>query len=120
MRSQRQIEQYTRRAINAGTAVMEFSTSTLKRPIQTAAVRYATSTKWPESVCMTALIACAKPAPKNISASSEAPATILHLTQAERAMANRERIAIQMREPTTRLPAIQKLFQVQVVPAKLA
>ena len=53
-------------------------------------------------------------------ASSKAPATILHLTHAERAMANRERIAIHNSEAATRLPAIHKLFQVQVAPAKLA
>ncbi len=76
--------------------------------------------KWPESVRRTALIACAKPAPKNITASSRAPATILHFTQAESAIASSDKIAIQMREESTRLPAIQRWSHVQPGPAKLA
>src|ERR1700722_3909584 len=64
-------------------------------------------------------MACAKPAPKNITASSRAPATTLHLTQAESAMARRERIAIHIIEERTMLPAIQRCSQVQAPPARL-
>src|ERR1700685_419213 len=75
--------------------------------------------KWPDCVRITALIACAKPAPKNITASSNAPATTLHLTHADNAMARSERIAIQISEETTRLPAIQRCSQVHAEPARL-
>src|ERR1700733_418268 len=76
--------------------------------------------KNPESVRMTALMACAKPAPKNITPSSKAPATILHFTHAESAMASKERIAIQSKEEIMRLPAIQRWLQVQLAPSRLA
>src|ERR1700732_4700356 len=65
-------------------------------------------------------MACAKAAPKNITARSKAPATILHFTQAERAMASRERIAIQISEESTILAASQRLFHVQLGPIRLA
>ena len=53
-------------------------------------------------------MACANPAPKNITASSNAPATILHFTQAESAIASSDSIAIQISDESTRLPAIQR------------
>src|SRR5690348_4484151 len=52
--------------------------------------------------------------------SRRAPATILHLTQAESAIASNDRTAIQSREETTRLPTIHRLFHVQLSPARLA
>ncbi len=65
-------------------------------------------------VRMTALIAWPKPAPKNITPSSNAPATILHFTHAESAIASRDKIAIQITEETNRLPAIQRFVHVQL------
>src|SRR5580692_1226824 len=66
---------------------------------------------------MTALIAWPNPAPKNITPRSNAPATILHFTHAESAIASRDRIAIHITEETNRLPAIQRFDQVQFAPA---
>src|ERR1700722_5162978 len=75
--------------------------------------------KWPDCVRITALIASPKPAPKNITASNSAPATILHFTHADNAMARSERMAIQINEETMRLPAIHRCSQVQAEPARL-
>src|SRR5579871_6442749 len=55
-----------------------------------------------------------------MTASKSAPATILHLTQAERAIAKRDRTAIQSSEERIRLPAIHRLLHVQLAPARLA
>src|SRR5438477_4238519 len=76
--------------------------------------------KYPDCVRSTALIACAKPAPKNITPNSKAPATIRHFTHADSAIASRERTAIQSSDEAIRLPAIQRWVQVQLHPAKLA
>src|SRR5258708_9526776 len=75
--------------------------------------------KCPDCVRITALMACAKPAPKNKTASSNAPATILHFTQAERAMASRDKIAIQIKEERMMLPPIQRWCQAHSGPARL-
>src|SRR5579872_157462 len=55
-----------------------------------------------------------------MTASSKEPATILHFTHAENVMASSDRTAIQIRDETTMLPAIQRLSQVQRGPARLA
>src|SRR5580704_356952 len=65
-------------------------------------------------------MAWAKPAPKNITPNSKAPATIFHFTQAESAIASRDRIAIQITEERIRLPASHKFFHAQLGPARLA
>src|SRR6202041_3624 len=118
--SPRQRAQYTSRAPHACTTGIGCTASTRNNEFQTVVIRYATLKKWPDSVCNTALTACAKPAPKNITASNKAPATIRHFTQAESAIASRERTAIQIREESTRLAAIHRLVQVQLAPARLA
>src|SRR5882672_6355764 len=64
-------------------------------------------------------MACAKPAPKNKTASSNAPATILHFTHAESAMARRDKTAIHIREERMMLPAIQRCCQAHPGPARL-
>src|SRR4029077_2804688 len=87
---------------------------------QTVVIRWTMLRKCPDWVRITALVAWAKPAPKNKTASRSAPATILHFTQAERAMARRDKIEIHINEERTRLPTIQRLFQVQLDPARLA
>src|SRR4029077_2507291 len=76
--------------------------------------------KCPDSVRRTPLMASPKPAPKNITPSSKAPATILHFTHAESAIASRDRIAIQINEDRIRLPAIQRFDHVQLAPARPA
>src|SRR5579864_9118928 len=55
-----------------------------------------------------------------MTASSNAPATILHFTQAESAIASSDRIAIQISDERIRLPAIQRWNHVQLAPARLA
>src|SRR5215469_5854292 len=55
-----------------------------------------------------------------MTARRRAPATILHLTQAESAIANRDRTAIQSSEERIRLPAIHRLLHAQLAPARLA
>src|SRR5579862_7761599 len=65
-------------------------------------------------------MACAKPAPKNNIPKRSAPATILHFTHAEIAIERSERTAIQISDETMRLPAIHKLFHVQLGPASVA
>src|ERR1700722_14066668 len=112
--------QYTSRAPHACTTGMGCTVSTRNRAFQTVVIRYATLKKWPDSVCNTALTACAKPAPKNMTANSKAPATIRHFTQADSAIASSDRIAIQIKEESTRLPAIQRWLRVQAGPARLA
>src|SRR5215467_9008122 len=52
-------------------------------------------------------------------ASIKAPATILHFTQADNVMASSDRIVIQTREETNRLPRIHRWSQVQWRPARL-
>src|SRR5579863_9166549 len=69
---------------------------------------------------MTALIASANPAPKKSIAKSKAPATILHFTHAERAIARRDRTEIQIKDETMILPAIQRWSHVQAGPASVA
>src|SRR5258706_11539734 len=64
-------------------------------------------------------MACAKPAPKNKTASSSAPATILHFTQAERAIARRDKTAIHIKEERTMLPAIHRCCHAHSDPARL-
>src|ERR1700757_2494123 len=83
-------------------------------------IRYATLKKEPASVRMTALIAWAKPAPKNNTASNSAPATIRHFTHAESAMARSASTTIQMMEETIRLAAIHRWSHAQRGPARLA
>src|SRR5581483_3349361 len=94
--------------------------SSWKSVPHTVVIRLAMLMNWPDSVLITALMACAKPAPKNMTPSSNAPATILHFTQAESAIASSDRIAIQRSDETIRLPAIQRFVQVQLGPARLA
>src|SRR5215831_2875344 len=55
-----------------------------------------------------------------MSARRSAPATTLHFTQADNAIANIDKIVIQIREPRMRLPAIQRLLHAHPAPAKLA
>src|ERR1700691_3103469 len=76
--------------------------------------------KSPNCVRITLLTACAKPAPKNRTPSSVAPATILHFTHAESAIASSDRNTIHSRKETTRLQAIQRRSHAQAGPAKTA
>src|SRR6202035_2533315 len=78
------------------------------------------STRRPACVRMTALIACANPAPKKRTASSSAPATTLHFTHADKAIASSDRNAIQINDESNMLHAIQKCSAVHVDPARLA
>src|SRR5215469_18341267 len=55
-----------------------------------------------------------------MTARRRAPATILHLTHAESAIASRDRTAIQSSEERMRLPAIHRLLHAQLAPARLA
>src|SRR5579859_1785465 len=87
--------------------------------LHTVPMRKTTLKKYPASVCSTALMACPRPAPKNITASRSAPATTLHFTHADRAIDSSDRMAIQIREEIRKLPTIQRFSHAQLALLKL-
>src|SRR5215475_10557175 len=92
--------------VQASPGEVEPTLGTRNKLVQTVTIRPPMSSRLPDSVRITALTACPKPAPKKKTPRTSAPATNRHLTHAESAMASRHRIAIQIQDERRILAAI--------------